>query len=115
MIVCSPSETLAKVKKESRPIASTMSGTTAGRNNALSSAVLRSVRSRPTASKVPRTVEIAVTARATTRVFLNESINSGLRSSSPYHCVENPPQRDGLPVSLNESTTRTRIGTYRKP
>ena len=114
MIVCSPRETLANVKNDSSPIASTMSGTTAGRKSALSSTRLLTVRSSPIASRVPSTVEIAVTASATTIVFLNESISSGLRSSSEYHCVENPPQRDGRPVSLNESAISTTIGTYRK-
>jgi hypothetical protein len=51
-----------------------------------------------------------VTIDATTTVFLKASIRSWLCASSRYHCVENPPQVDVLPVALNDKIIRTRIG-----
>ena len=98
------------MKNDSSPIASTMSGTTAGRNTALSSAELLTVRSSPRASRVPSTTEITVTTVATNTVFFSASNRSWLSNSSRYHWVENPPHVDVLPDPLNESTISTRIG-----
>ena len=79
----------------------------------MSSAVLRTVRSRPSASSVPITVEIAVTSRATVALVRSEARTSSLRRSSPYQVVENPPHDVGSPEALKDRTTSTRIGAYR--
>ena len=113
-IVCSPSVNRNRLKNDSSPIASTMSGITAGRNSTLSSTRLRTVRCSPIASNVPSTVEIAVTNPATINEFSIAASSSSLPTSSRYHRVEKPPQTVASSESLNDSTTSTAIGRYRK-
>ena len=109
-IVCRPRVNFSRLKNESNPIASTMSGITAGRNSALSSTRLRTVRCSPSASRVPSTTEIAVTKPATISEFLIAAISSSSPISSRYHCREKPSQTVGSPELLNERTTSTAIG-----
>jgi hypothetical protein len=92
-----------------------MSGNTAGAMIAASTSGLRTWRAIPTASKVPSTVAMIVAPTATKSVFISPSRISLLSARAEYHFVEKPPHEVGRPLLLNDSATRTTIGTNKNP
>ena len=93
-------------------MASTISGMIIGAKMSDSNNLpLRRRISTPMANKVPSTVASRVETNATIKVLRAADRMSSLAISAPYQRVEKPVQAVGRPPSLNDSATRTEIGT----
>ena len=91
-------------KRERRATACRMSGTRMGRVTPFQRAPGRRIPPKwsPSASPVPRRVEIAVDTPETTRVFRTARPRSGFVSTRPYQSQVNPSQARAKRESLKE-------------
>jgi hypothetical protein len=114
--VVKPSRSPSAAKKSSSDEARTISGTTIGSAmRATRGPVLRSrPRASASAAAVPTAVATIVVTTATTRLLRSDVRICGLEKRRSYQSSVNPPHTAVSRLRLNENTTSTRIGAYRK-
>src|ERR687898_187596 len=116
VMVVRPSGNLSSAKRRSREIPVTISGVTIGtyKNPSNARRPRNRCRASASASRVPSTAEMTVAAEPTMRLALRPRRMSGRSQSRWYHWRVKPRQSTENFESLNEKTTSTKIGRWRK-